>query len=265
MTARDEFLALHVPGRPLIMPNAWDLGSARLFASLGYQAVATTSAGHAATLGRTDGGVTPEEALAHGAELAGGVDVPVSADLENGFADDAGGVAEVVAAAAASGLAGCSIEDWTPVDGRIYDARHATARVAAAAAAASGRLVLTARAENHIRGVDDLGDTIERLRAYQEAGADVLFAPGVLAPDDVRRLVAAVDLPLNVLLRPGGPSVKELADAGAARISVGGAFAFTAYGAAARAARELLGTGRHPFGEQDAEGAAIFRGSLREG
>jgi 2-methylisocitrate lyase-like PEP mutase family enzyme len=179
----DGFLALHKSDRPLLMPNPWDIGAAKLLESLGFQALATTSSGFAATLGRLDGRVTRDEAIAHAAAIVDAVDVPVSADLENCFADDPAGVAETVRLAVDAGLAGCSVEDYSGRESdTIYDAGLAAERVAAAAEAAhSGprKLVLTARAENLIHGRDDLADTIARLQSYQEAGADVLFAPGV--------------------------------------------------------------------------------------
>jgi len=244
------FRSLHLPGRPLLMPNPWDQGSARLLLSLGFQALATTSSGFAATLGRLDGSVTRDEALAHAASIVGAVDAPVSADLENGFADDPDAVAETAAGARAAGLAGFSIEDFTGDQGSpIYEPRQATERVAAAAEVAhrSGDtgLVLTGRAENLLHGVRDLADTIARLQAYQEAGADVLFAPGLRRIEDIRQVMASVDRPVNVLLFPGGPTVAELAEVGVARISVGGAFSYVALGATARAARELLESGTY--------------------
>jgi 2-methylisocitrate lyase-like PEP mutase family enzyme len=247
----DQFLALHHGDRPLLMPNPWDRGSAVLLASLGFQALATTSSGFAATLGRLDGSVSRDEALAHAAALVDATDLPVSGDLENGFAPDPAGVAETVAGALDAGLAGCSIEDYAGRgDDRIYDAGLAVERVAAAVEVAHGgsvHLVITARAENHIHGHDDLDDTIARLQAYQQAGADVLFAPGVTALDDVRRLVSSVDRPVNVLALPNGPTVAELAAAGVRRLSVGGAFAFAALGAVVEAARELLDEGTYGY------------------
>ena len=207
--------------------------------------------------------VTREEAIAHAAELAGAVDVPVSADLENGFADDPAGVAQTVRLAVDAGLAGCSVEDYSGRDGdAIYDAGLAAERVAAAAEAAHAapaRLVLTARAENHVHGRDDLPDTIARLQSFQEAGADVLFAPGVRELEDIRELVSSVDLPVNVLVLPGMPSVSELAEAGVSRISVGGGFAFAAFGAAAAAGRELMEQGTYAFWETAAQGAKAAR------
>jgi 2-methylisocitrate lyase-like PEP mutase family enzyme len=258
-----RFLSLHRGGSPLLMPNPWERGSARLLESLGFEALATTSSGFAATLGRLDGGVTRDEALSHAAGIVDAVGVPVSADLENCFADDPGGVAETVRLAVEVGLAGCSVEDYSgPETDTIYDAGLAAERVAAAAEAAhSGprRLVLTARAENLIHGRDDLADTIARLRSYQEAGADVLFAPGARDLDTIRELVSSVDLPVNVLVLPGMPSVGELAEAGVSRISVGGAFAFAAYGAAAEAGRELMESGTYGYWDAAATGAKATR------
>ena len=195
-----RFLALHKTGSPLLMPNAWDAGSARLLVSLGFPALATTSSGFAATLGRLDGWVTRDESLAHAAALVEATDAPVSADLENGYAPDPEGVADTVAGALEAGLAGCSIEDYAGrADDTIYDRGLAVERVAAAAEIAHAgpvHLVLTARAENLIHGRDDLDDTIARLQAYQEAGADVLFAPG---PRGHRRRPAG-----GVVGRPAG-------------------------------------------------------------
>lgn len=241
----ERFQALHVPGSPLLLPNAWDAGSARILASLGYDAIATTSSGFAATLGRHDGGITREEALAHATDLVRAVDVPVSADLEDGYADDPAGVAETVAAARETGLAGCSVEDHTGrADDPIHDAGLARERVAAAVEA-SGPMVLTARCENFLHGRPDLADTIARLQSFQEAGAEVLYAPGLTDLEQVRTLCAEVDRPVNVLLLRGGPTPAELAGAGVARISVGGAFAWNALTGLVAAAKELRdgGTG----------------------
>jgi 2-methylisocitrate lyase-like PEP mutase family enzyme len=246
----DAFRALHVPGAPLVIPNPWDAGSARLLVSVGFHALATTSSGHAATLGRPDGRVTRDEAIEHGATIARAVDLPVSADLENGFADDPDLVFATIADAAAAGLAGASVEDFTGrSDDPIYPIDLAAARVAAAADAAHADpgLVLTARAENLIRGNPDLDDTIARLQAYQAAGADVLYAPGLTSLDEIRRVVGSVDLPVNVLIRPGVPTVAELAAAGVARISVGGAFSQVALAALDAAARELIEHGTYSF------------------
>jgi 2-methylisocitrate lyase-like PEP mutase family enzyme len=255
----DRFLSLHQGHSPLLMPNPWDRGSALLLESLGFQALATTSSGFAATLGRLDGMVTRDEALAHAAEIVEAVDVPVSADLENCFADDPAGVAETVRLAAQAGLAGCSVEDFSGREtDTIYEPELAAERVAAAVEAAHGgsrKLVLTARAENYVHQRYDLADTIARLQSFQEAGADVLFAPGVRELQDIRELVSSVDRPLNVLALPGMASVSELAEAGVSRISVGGAFAFAAFGAAAEAGRELLERGTYGYWETAASGA----------
>jgi 2-methylisocitrate lyase-like PEP mutase family enzyme len=264
-----NFLSLHKPGSPLLMPNPWDRGSARLLASMGFEALATTSSGFAATLGRMDGRVTRDEALAHAAEVVDAVDVPVSADLENGFADDPADVAETIRGAIEAGLAGCSIEDFSgPETDTIYDAGLAAERMAAAAEAAHagpGELVLTARSENYVHGRFDLADTIARLHSFQEAGADVLFAPGVRELDDIRELVSSVDRPVNVMVLPGMPSVRELAGAGVSRISVGGAFAFAALGAAAEAGRELLEKGTYGFWDTAAKGAGAASAAFTTG
>jgi 2-methylisocitrate lyase-like PEP mutase family enzyme len=266
-----RFLGLHARAAPLLLANAWDAGSAKLLTTLGFEALATTSSGFAATLGRVDGSLTRAEALTHAAALARATGLPVSADLENGFADAPGEVAQTVRAAIDAGLAGCSIEDFTGVrSGPIYCLEHAVARIAAAAEAAHdgpvGRLVLTARAENHIHGVDDLDDTITRLCAYGEAGADVLYAPGLKRIEDIRRVVAAVaPTPVNVLTVAGAPAVGELAAAGVKRISVGGTFAFAAIGAVAEAARELLENGTYGFLDRARAGSALGRRAFTDG
>jgi 2-methylisocitrate lyase-like PEP mutase family enzyme len=246
-----QFLDRHRPGSPLLMPNAWDQGSAKLLAHLGFQALATTSSGFAATLGRLDGSVSRDEALAHAAAIVAATELPVSADLENCYADDPGGVARTVALAVQAGLAGCSIEDFTGEKGQpIYDTGLAAERVAAAAEAAhSGavHLVLTARAENYLHGRPDLADTITRLQAYQAAGADVLYAPGLSSLADIRQVVTSLDRPVNVLAVVGAPPVGELAEAGVSRVSVGGAFAFAALGALVDAATELRDQGTYGY------------------
>lgn len=271
MTAQAEkaerFIGLHRPGDPLLLPNPWDRGSARVLASLGFGALATTSSGFALTLGRPDGSVSRDEALAHAAAIVAATDLPVSADLENCFADDPGGVARTVTLAAETGLAGCSVEDFSgDEDEPIYDAGLAAERVAAAAEAAHAgpvHLVLTARAENYLHGRPDLADTITRLQAYQAAGADVLYAPGLTSLADIGQLVGAVDRPVNVLAMPGCPSVGELARAGVSRVSVGGALAFAALGALADAATELRDKGTYGYlagsaaGRQAAERAFL--------
>jgi 2-methylisocitrate lyase-like PEP mutase family enzyme len=262
----DHFLALHRGSTPLLLANVWDQGSAMVVASLGFEALATTSSGHAGTLGRLDGSVTRDEALAHAAAIAGATDLPVSADLEDAFSATPAGVAETVSLAAGTGLAGCSIEDFTRNrDQPIYELALAAERVAAAAEAAhSGpaRLVLTARAENYLYGRRDLDDTINRLRAFQDAGADVLYAPGLADLDEIRTLVAAVERPVNVLTFPGAPSVAELADAGVGRVSVGGAFAFAALGALVEAAQELHDAGTYGFLDRAKVGGKAARSAF---
>ena len=258
-----RFLALHRAGEPLLMPNPWDLGSARLLASLGFEALATTSSGFAATLGRNDGAVSRDEAIVHAAVIVAATGLPVSADLENGFADAPAGVAETMRMSIEVGLAGASVEDFTGrADDPIYDIGLAAERIAAAAEAAHGgpgRLVLTARAENYLHGRPDLADTIARLQAFQEAGADVLYAPGLRTLEDISQVVREVDRPVNVLALEGMPPVAELAQAGVSRISVGGAFAFAALGAVASAAAELREQGTYGFRAGSAAGAAAAR------
>jgi 2-methylisocitrate lyase-like PEP mutase family enzyme len=265
-TVGARFLELHRAGEPLVMPNAWDVGSAKVLADIGFAALATTSSGFAATLGRLDGSVTRDEAVDHGGQLAATVDVPVSADLEGGFGD-LDGIAETYRLAAASGLAGGSIEDATgDRDDPVHPVDRAVEQVAAAAEAAhaDGRgFVLTARAENFLYGRADLADTIARLQRYQEAGADVLYAPGVIAPDDIRALVTSVDRPVNVLAIADAPTVAELADLGVARISVGGGLAFAALGALVVAGRELLDHGTYGYRDLTTEGAKAARRAFR--
>jgi 2-methylisocitrate lyase-like PEP mutase family enzyme len=238
-----QFLALHHGDTPLLLPNPWDIGSARLLTSLGFEALATTSSGHAATLGRLDGSVDRDDVIAHAGAIVGATNLPVSADLENGFAHNPAGVADSIRLALQVGLAGCSIEDYSgSEDDPIYPADFAAERIAAAANIAHAgpvHLVLTGRAENYLHGKPDLDDTIARLQLYGAAGADVLYAPGLIRLDDIALVVRSVDRPVNVLLRPGGPGVAELAGVGVRRISVGGAFAFAALGALVEAAREL--------------------------
>jgi 2-methylisocitrate lyase-like PEP mutase family enzyme len=255
MTTQEDkarrFLSLHRAGEPLLLPNPWDLGSARLLASLGFEALATTSSGFAASLGRNDGSVTRQEALVHAAVIVAATDLPVSADLEKAFADEPTAVAQTIGLAIEVGLAGASIEDFTGrEDDPIYDRGFAAERVAAAAQAAHAGpvpFVLTARAENYLHGRRDLADTIARLQAYQEAGADVLYAPGLRDVNDIRQLIREVDRPVNVLAVAGAPTVPELTEAGASRISVGGAFAFAALGALVSAATELRDQGTYGY------------------
>ena len=259
-TVRQRFRQLHVAGTPLLMPNPWDPGSAKVLESLGFRAVATTSAGFAGTVGRLDGRVTRDEALGHAQQIVAAVNVPVSADLESCFAADASGVAETVRLAAAAGLAGCSIEDYDRDTGGLFPIEAAAERVAAAAEAAHAGpdpLVLTARADGGLHGLEDLDDTIARLRAFEAAGADVLYAPGVSAVADLRRLLDAVSLPVNVLALPDAPTVAELAELGVARVSVGSGFFLAAMGALAAAGRELLGDGTYRFWAPASRGGEV--------
>jgi 2-methylisocitrate lyase-like PEP mutase family enzyme len=273
VSSQDEkarrFLALHQRETPLLMPNVWDTGSAKLLASLGFEALATTSSGHAATLGRLDGNVTRDEALEHAATIAAATELPVSADLENGFAHEPEAVAETIRLAIDAGLAGCSVEDFSGDDGQpIYAFDLARERVAAAAQAAhSGpvSLVLTARAENYLHGRPDIDDTIARLVAYQEAGADVLYAPGLGAAEEIHKLVDAVDRPVNVLARSGLPPVSALGVIGVSRVSVGGSFAFSAFGALVEAATELRDRGTYEYARRSAAGVRAVRSAFEAG
>jgi 2-methylisocitrate lyase-like PEP mutase family enzyme len=244
---RDRFRALHLEGL-FVMPNAWDIGSGRLLASLGFEALATTSSGHAASLGRADQDVSRDELLRHVEAIAAAVDLPLSVDAERCFADDAAGVAQTVELIAAAGAAGCSIEDYDPATRSIDALDVATERVAAASEAAGKHgLVLTARAENHLYGIDDLADTVERLLAYSDAGADVVYAPGLVDRDQIERLVMAVEAPVNVLAMRGCPSIPELDALGVRRVSTGGGLARAAYGALIAAGDELQTMGTYTY------------------
>ena len=256
MDPRTRFRALH--DSPFILPNPWDVGSAKILAALAFPALATTSAGFANALGRVDGAVTRDEAVAHARTIAEATGLPVNGDLENGFGESPREVAETISAALEAGLAGCSIEDYG--EGAIYDRALAVERITAAVEAnraSDAPLVLTARAENLIRGRPELGDTIERLQAYQEAGADVLYAPGPSKIEDVRALVGAVDRPLNVLLRPDGPPIPELFAAGVVRVSTGSAISLAVQSAIVEAARELQGPGTAEFARRALPNAGL--------
>jgi 2-methylisocitrate lyase-like PEP mutase family enzyme len=224
MGKAEIFQALHT-GEPFLIPNPWDAGSAKVLAGLGFKALATTSSGFAFTLGRRDGDVTLDEVIVHTALVQRATELPVSIDLENGYGPKPEDAALAVARAADAGAAGGSIEDYDP-SGRLYDIGHAAERVAAAAEVAES-FVLTARAENHIRGNPNLDDTIERLHAYEQAGADVLYAPGLATVDEIRTVCSAVSKPVNVLARPN-LTFDEIAAAGAQRVSVGGALTWIA-------------------------------------
>jgi 2-methylisocitrate lyase-like PEP mutase family enzyme len=247
---RARFVALHARPDVFVMPNAWDVGSARLLASAGFEALATTSSGFAWSIGKEDQGVTRDELLAHVEALAAATPLPLSVDSERLYADDLAGVAETVRLLAEAGAAGCSIEDYDPATKRLETPERGAERVAAAAEAARATgLVLTARAENHLYGVDDLGDTIARLRAYRAAGADVVYAPGLRDADAIAAVVAATDAPVNVLALPGCPPVAELGRLGVRRVSTGSLLARSAYGALLAGARELLSTGTSGYAE----------------
>ena len=238
----EDFRALHA-GQPFVIPNPWDPGSAKVLAGLGFKALATTSSGFAMTLGRPDGNVTLDEVIEHTRALDEATSLPVSVDLENGYGPHPGDAARAVSRAAEAGAVGGSIEDYDP-DGRIYDLGHATERVAAAVEAAGSLafpFTLTARAENHIRGNPDLDDTIARLQAFEDAGADVLYAPG-LRVEEVRAVREATTKPLNVLAHPR-MSMRDIAEAGGQRISLGGWFAFVAMSAMVSVAEQIRDSG----------------------
>lgn len=257
----ERFLELHRRGKPLLLANAWDVGSARLLASLGFEALATTSQGHAGTLGRLDGNVSRDEAIAHARDLVEATPLPVNADLENCFADAPAAVADTIRRAADTGLAGASIEDFSgDAADPIYAKALAVERVAAAAEAAHDTgLVLTARCENFLHGRNELAETIARLQSYEEVGADVVYAPGLTEASDIRKLVESVAVPVNVLCFPGGPTVPELAELGVARISVGSAFYKVAMNALAVAAREWRDEGTHAFWQEALGGMALTK------
>lgn len=240
---RARFRELHESGT-FVMPNPHDIGSARLLAALGFEALATTSAGHAGTLGRLDMKVTRDELVAHVAAMTASVDVPFNVDSERCFADDAAGIANTIDALAGVGAAGCSIEDWNPQTNAIDDFQVAVARVEAAATAANKHgVLLTGSCENHLHGIDDLDDTLRRLCAYRDAGAAAVYAPGLGDLDMVERVVKTVGIPVNVLLLPGGSTVEQLANVGVRRVSVGSTLARIAHGALVAAAQELMSQG----------------------
>ena len=231
-------------GDPFVIPNPWDAGSAKVLAALGFEALASTSSGFAFTLGRPDGGATIDEVIDHAGKLDRATELPVSVDLENGHGPAPEDAAAAIARAAEAGAVGGSIEDYDPADG-IYDLEHAARRVAAAAETArvlDFPFTLTARAENHIRGNPDLDDTIARLQAYERTGADVVYAPGLRNAEEIRAVCETTTKPVNVLAHPG-LSMSEIVDAGALRISVGGALTWVAVGAMASAAKRIRDDG----------------------
>ncbi len=237
---RTRFQALHSNGF-FVIANAWDIGSAMRFENLGFKAIATTSSGHAESIGLQDQEVNFEQLCAHVADLVRAVDIPLSVDSEQLFGSTSEEVAANARVLAELGAAGLSVEDYDPVAKVIEPLDIAVARVSAAAEVArSTGMVLTARAENFLYDREDLDDTISRLQAYEEAGADVLYAPGLTQPDDIARVLAEVSKPVNVLLMATGPAPKELAELGVRRASTGGRLAFDAYEAADASARKLL-------------------------
>lgn len=249
---RQRFAELHQRAELFVMPNPWDVGSARLLEASGFEALATTSSGFAWSLGKLDQQVTRTELVAHVEELVGATTLPLSVDSERCFPDEPGGVTETVRLLAEAGAAGCSIEDYDPDEGKVIDVDLAVERVAEAAAAAhavSPSMFLTARAENHLYGIADLDDTIARLVAYRDAGADVGYAPGLTDLDQIAAVVDAVGVPVNVLALPSGPPVSELARVGVRRVSTGGLLASAAYGTIVRGAEELLGPGTSTYTE----------------
>ncbi|WP_347985828.1 isocitrate lyase/phosphoenolpyruvate mutase family protein [Methylomonas sp. AM2-LC] len=244
-----EFVELHQSGNCFVMPNPWDIGSARLLAQLGFKAIASTGAGFAFSRGSSDLSINVRDMLPHLAELSMATDLPLSADLQNGFGDSADDVAQTILAVAKTGIVGGSIEDASGnADNPIYDIELAAERILSAAAAAKTlgfKFMLTARAENYLYGKPDIGDTIRRLQAYQEAGADVLFAPGIQSKHDIQAILQNIDKPLNVIMGFNGIqlSVSELQELGVTRISLGGSLARAAYGAFLRAATEVQSAG----------------------
>jgi 2-methylisocitrate lyase-like PEP mutase family enzyme len=264
----DAFYALHHGPKAFIIPNPWDPGSARLLAHLRFKALATTSMGYAFSIGQRDGTLTREQTFANAADLASATDLPVSADLENGFGDSPEEVAETIKLTAATGIIGGSIEDASGnPDAPIYDIGLAVERIEAAVAAAKAlpyKFTLTARAENYLHGRPDLDDTIKRLQAFEKAGADVLYAPGLRSREDIARLVGALTRPVNVVMGLSGVqlSLDELSAIGVKRISVGSSLARAALGAFMRAAREMHDKGTFGYCADAAtpkEMTAIFR------
>jgi 2-methylisocitrate lyase-like PEP mutase family enzyme len=264
----DAFRKLHMKGAPFVMPNPWDAGSARILAGLGFKALATSSSASALTLGRVDYGVTREEALAHCRLVAGAVEIPVSADLENGFGPSPDDCALTIREAGKTGLCGGSIEDSTgDRDAPICDLALAVERVVAAveaARAAPGGFVLTARAEAFLHGRGNLKEVIARLQAFDDAGADVLFAPGLADLDAVRAVTSSVSKPVNVLIMGGlaDASLEDLAKAGVARVSLGSAPAYAAYGALVEMGAAVVRDGDFKSVSAHGEGAKRIRGWL---
>ena len=247
---RARFAELHAASALFLMPNPWDVGSAKLLEASGFEALATTSQGFAWSIGKLDMKVTRDELVAHVGQLAAAVAVPLNVDSERCFPDEPGGVGETVRQLGEAGAAGCSIEDYDPETDAIDDLSLSVSRVAEAVAAAHSfdpPLVITARAENHLRGVDDLDDTIPRLVAYREAGADCVYAPWILELDRIERVVREVGAPVNVLAVPDGPPVPELERVGVRRVSTGSLLAGAAYRVIEDATEELRGNGTSEY------------------
>ena len=246
---RARFRELHGRDGLFLMPNPWDVGSAMLLASLGFEALATTSQGFAWAIGKLDQTVTRDELVAHVAAIAEATSLPLNVDSERLYPDDPGGIAETVRLLTEAGAAGCSIEDYDPATGRVDDVGPAAERVAIAAEAA-GDVVLTARCESHLYGAADLDDTIARLVAYRDAGAAAVYAPGLTDLAQIATVVDAVGAPVNVLALPSGPTIAELESVGVRRVSVGSLLASAAYGALVAGARELLQDGTSRYAER---------------
>lgn len=268
------FYELHHRDRAFIIPNPWDIGTARLLAQIGFAALATTSAGYAFSMGVPDASIGREQTIAHARAIVNATDLPVSADLENGFGDSPEAAAETIRQAAAAGLAGGSIEDLPSRNDRVpFEVAHAAERVRAAAEVARNlpfRFTLTARAENYLVGRPNLADTIKRLQTFQDAGADVLYAPGLTSKDDIAVLVRSVDRPVNAIMGLQGVqlSVAELSEIGVKRISVGSALSRAALGAFLRAAHEIMDHGTFTFAKEAisfAEITALFTAGRSEG
>jgi 2-methylisocitrate lyase-like PEP mutase family enzyme len=250
------FYALHAGDKAFIIPNPWDIGTARVLAHLGFEALATTSAGYAFSVGQLDSTIGRDETMAHAAAIVSATSLPVSADLEQGFGDSPEIVAETIKLAAETGLVGGSIEDVPAhVNSPPYELEHAADRIRAAAEVVRNlpfRFTLTARAENYLVGKPDLKDTITRLQAYQAAGADVLYAPGLTTSEDIEAVVRSVDRPVNVVMGLQGVqlSLAALSAIGVKRISVGSALARAAFGAVLRAGREMIESGTFEFASE---------------
>jgi 2-methylisocitrate lyase-like PEP mutase family enzyme len=261
----EAFRALHVRNEAFVIPNPWDIGTARMLERLGFEALATTSAGYAFSTGRQDNTVDRDGIMKHLVEITSASDLPVSADLGNGFGDAPEIAAESIRLAGDAGVVGGSIEDFTGrTDDPIYELEIAVERVRAAAEASRAlpfAFTLTARAENYLHGRQDLKDTIKRLQLYQEAGADVLYAPGIMSRKEIATLVSSVDRPVNVLMGLMGAAlnVQELSKLGVRRISVGSSLSRAAYGAFLRAAQEIRDSGTFTFAEQAVSMGEISR------